>query len=308
VGSGARDAIESVWGEIVSDAVVYLNGDLVPSADARVSVHDQGLLYGYGVFETMRAYQGRVFRKEDHLARLVRSAKQIGIFVDERLSEFDTALGETLRANGLDEARIRMTVTGGESLEGPTLTSSGKPNVLVTARGVQEIDDGAFERGWKAVIATRSRHSQSIGASNKTTSYLENLVARAEALSGGADEALILNERECLTEGAMTNVFVVQGNRLCTPAPECGLLRGITRQAIIRLAEPLHLLTQDWIPIEEAMKADEIFATNSMIEVMPITSLAGRRIADGTPGEMTRDLSRRYRALVARELGLNPEP
>lgn len=291
----------------MTDAVVYLNGNLVPAAKARVSVQDQGLLYGYGVFETMRAYQGRVFRKEDHLARLVQSAKQIGIFVEGRLGELDAAVSDTLRANGLNEARIRLTVTGGESLEGPTLPAPGKPNVLVTARGVQKIDDGAFECGWKAVIATRLRHSQSIAASNKTTSYLENLVARAEASKGGADEALILNERRCLTEGAVTNVFVVQGNRLRTPAPECGLLRGITRQAIIMLTEPLKLVTQDWIPIEEAMEADEIFVTNSLIEVMPVTSLAGRRIADGTPGAMTRDLSRRYREMVARELGLTPE-
>ena len=291
----------------MTDAFVYLNGSIVPAPEARVSVYDQGLLYGYGVFETMRAYQGRVFRQADHLARLVHGAEQIGLFLGGRVGELDRAVNETLVANGLSDARIRLTATAGESTTGPTLPARGEPTILVTAISLSSSEESEYERGWRVVVATRTRHSQSVTASSKTTSYLENLVARAEAVHAGADEALIMNERSCLSEGSMTNVFMVKGRRLLTPGPDSGLLRGITRQAIITLAEPLLAVSQEWISLDEAVEADEVFVTNSAIEVMPVTTLAGRAIGDGTPGEVTRDLTRRYQRLVVRELGLTLE-
>ncbi len=293
----------------MTESFVYLNGRIVPAREARVSVYDQGLLYGYGLFETMRAYQGGVFRASEHLDRLARSARDLGLPLDGRLGELARAVNETLAANRLSDARIRLTVTAGESASGPVLPARGEPTILVTASALPpaEARDRDYERGWRAVAASRARYNRSVTVAHKTLSYLENLVARAEAADGGADEALILNERGCLTEGAMTNVFVVKGGVLLTPATDCGLLPGITRSAVVALADPRMTVAQGWIPLALAQQADELFVTNSVIEIMPVTELAGRPIGGGSPGEVTRALTQDYRRLVAEELGLAAE-
>lgn len=293
----------------MTDPLVYLNGRIVPAREASVSVYDQGLLYGYGLFETMRAYEGRVFRASEHLERLADSAHDLELPLGDRLGDLARAVDDTVAANGLADARIRLTVTAGESRYGPALPAPGEPTVLVTASALPpaESRDRDYERGWRAVTASRPRQSSSVTAANKTLSYLENLVARAEAVSAGADEALILNERGCLTEGAMTNVFMVKGGVLLTPAPDCGLLPGITRSAVVALAEPRATVAQGLMPLALAKQADEIFVTNSVIEVMPVTELAGRPIGGGSPGEVTRALTQEYRRLVASELGLTSE-
>ena len=290
----------------MAEPVVYLNGRIVPANEARVSVYDQGLLYGYGLFETMRSYEGRVFRMSEHLDRLAKSAQALGLPIDGSLDELTRAVDETLAANGLADARLRLTVTGGESISGPVLPALGEPTVLVTASAVPPPEDRSsdFERGWRAVVASRTRHSRSVTAAHKTTSYLQNLVARAEASDVGADEALILNERGCLTEGATTNVFVVKGGVVLTPATAFGLLPGITRNAVVDLAEARAAVAHGLVPLGLAEQADEIFVTNSVIEIMPVTELAGRAIGGGSPGEVTRTLARDYRRLVAEELGL----
>ena len=291
----------------MAEALVSLNGRIIPASEARVSVYDQGLLYGYGLFETMRAYEGRVFRASEHLERLTDSAEDLGLPLDGRLDDLARAVDETVAANGLADARIRLTVTGGESTSGPALPASGDPTVLVTANPLPpaEVRDRDYERGWRVVTASRPRQSRSVTAAHKTLSYLENLVARAEAADAGADEALILNERGCLSEGAMTNIFVVKGGVLLTPATDFGLLPGITRGAVVALAEPRVTVAQGLIPIALAQQADEIFVTNSVIEIMPVTELAGRAIGGGSPGEVTRALTQDYRHLVAEELGLD---
>ena len=290
----------------MTEPLVHLDGRIVPAREGRVSVYDQGLLYGYGLFETMRAYEGRVFRMSEHLERLAKSAQDLGLPVDGRVDDLARAVDETIAANGLADARIRLTVTGGESISGPALPAPGEPTVLVTASAVPPPEDRSrdFERGWRAVVASRTRHSRSVTAAHKTTSYLQNLVARAEASDVGADEALILNERGCLTEGAMTNVFVVKGGVLLTPATAFGLLPGITRNAVVDLAEARTAVAHGLVPLGLAEQADEIFVTNSVIEIMPVTELAGRMIGDGSPGEVTRALAQDYRRLVAEELCL----
>ena len=293
----------------MTESLVYLNGRIVPAREARVSVYDQGLLYGYGLFETMRAYGGRVFRASEHLERLADSARDLDLPLGGRLDELANAVDETVAANRLADARIRLTVTAGDSASGPALPASSDPTVLVTASPLPPADsrDRDYERGWRVVAASRARQSRSVTAAHKTLSYLENLVARAEAAGEGADEALILNERGCLSEGAMANVFVVKDGRLLTPATDCGLLEGVTRRAVINLAETRMTVAEEWIPLDHALEADEIFVTNSVIEIMPVTEIGGRVIGGGAPGEVTRAVTRDYRRLVAEELGLAAE-
>ena len=287
-------------------AIVYLNGRYVPAGEARVSVFDRGLLLGHGVFETMRAYGGGVFRLDEHLARLVHGAENVGILLGGQQSALKQAIGGVLEANRLTEARIRLTVTAGSSPGEPRFPAPGDPTVVVTADAVEAPTPGAYQRGFRAIVASRARSSQSAIASLKSTSFLENLLARAEAQEKGADEAIILNEQRFVTEGARANVFFVHQERLLTPALECGLLRGITRDAVIELAvEAGIVVEQTWVSLEQMAEAHEAFVTSSVIEVMPIVSIDERPVGDGRPGDVTGVLARAYRELVARELGLD---
>ncbi|MCH7553917.1 MAG: aminotransferase class IV [Chloroflexi bacterium] len=285
--------------------IIYVNGHLLPKDQAGVSVLDQGFLYGYGLFETMRAYQGRVFRMADHLARLIHSGEEIGILLGGQSESLKQAIEATLHANQLEEARVRLTVTAGQTSEGPMLPAPGPYTTVVTVSGVEPLSQGAYEDGFQVVVASRRRTSMAMVARMKSTSFLGNLMAKAEARRTGAHEALILNERACAAECSMANIFFVMGGRLMTPSHDCGLLRGITREAVLALAKDLGIpIERAWIPLERVREATEIFVTSSVLELMPVTSLDGRKVGNGTPGETTRLLTSAYRSLVHRELGL----
>ena len=285
--------------------VIHLNGRLVGEEEAWVPALDQGLLYGYGLFETMRAYEGKVFRLDDHLSRLIHASEQIGIPLGGEWGMLETAVYATIQANGLDSARVRLTVTGGKGAEGPAIPARGPLTIMVRATHLEPMSVHDYEQGYRVVLASRPRYSLSATASMKSLNFLENLLALSEARHQGADEALILNEKRCVAEAAMANAFFVAGNRLLTPSHECGLLRGITRSVVIALADDLGLsVEQSWIPLDEALEATEVFLTSSGIEVMPVTAIAGRTVGEGRPGEMTRSLTKAYRELVRRELRL----
>ncbi len=289
----------------VNPPIVALNGQLVPAGQARVSIFDHGLLYGHGLFETMRAYGGRVFRLEEHLGRLVRGAEVIGIPLGGQRPALERSVQGVLHANGLTEARLRITVTAGEGPGLPVYPAPGSPAVFVTAAPVQPVSKERFEHGLHAVVWGRARSSMSAIVAVKTTDLLENLMARADARQRGADEAIILNERHFIAECSLSNVFFVSRGRLLTPAAECGLLQGITRDVVIQLAAERGLpLDQAWISVDDAKASDEAFVTNSVIELMPLVAIEGRPVGDGRPGPVTRALAKAYRDLVARELGL----
>ncbi|MEE9284388.1 MAG: aminotransferase class IV [Dehalococcoidia bacterium] len=284
--------------------IVYLNGRYVAADQASVSVFDHGLLLGHGVFETMRAYGGAVFRIDEHLARLVRGAEEVGILLGGERSALEQAVTGVLQANRLADARVRLTVTAGPGPGRPVFPATGQPTVIVTAEEMPP-PPKTYEHGYRVIVASRTRSSQSALAAIKSTSFLENLLARADAQVRGADEAIILNEQRCVAECSQANVFFVQRARLLTPAPECGILRGIARETVIQLATDAGMsVEQTWITMEEMAEASEAFATSSMIEVMPVTTIDGRPVGDGRPGEVTRLLARAYRDLVAHELGL----
>ncbi len=285
--------------------IVYLNGQLVPADQARVSIFDHGLLYGHGLFETMRAYGGRVFRLEEHVGRLVRGAEAIGIPMGGHWSALEQSVYSVLRANALLDARIRLTVTAGTGPGIPVLPAPGPPTVFVVASAMPPGSPELFERGLHAAVWSHTRSSLSAIAGVKSTNYLENLLARSEARQRGADEAIILNDKRFVTEGSLANLFFVHAGHMLTPAAESGLLRGITRDIIIQLAADQHIeLEQAWISLQDTVACSEAFATNSVIEVMPIVSIDGRPVGEGRPGPVTRALAKAYHDLVIHELGL----
>jgi branched-chain amino acid aminotransferase len=282
--------------------MVYLNGSLVPLADARIAVMDYGFLYGYGLFETMRAYGGKVFRLDRHLERLAGSAAMLGITVDK--SVLSSAVRDTISANSLSEARIRLTVSIGEGGTVPDPASCGKPTVLVVAGEYHPLPEEVYQKGFRAIVSSVRRNSQSPVSAMKSLSYMESMLARQEARAAGVDEAICLNEEGILAEASMSNIFLVGDGALRTPAIASGFLPGITREAVLELSGKLGITTvEDDITLEKLLQADEAFITNSVIEIMPLIELDGKPIGTGKPGEVTRRLMGAYKEMVKGEVG-----
>lgn len=277
--------------------LVYLNGTLLPSAEARIAALDYGFLYGYGLFETMRAYgKGIVFRLERHMARLAASAGVLDITVDTPALE--AAICETLTANHLSTARIRLTVSAGEGSPVPDPESCTNPTVLIVATAYAPL----AKESYRAITATLRRNSRSPVAGMKTLNFTENLLARREATRAGADEAILLNDRDRVAEASMSNLFVVTGDVLRTPPLDAGVLPGVTREAVLELAQRLGITAlEEDITLDELRQADEAFLTNSVIELMPLTGLDGRAIGGGTAVPVTQKLRGAYSELVRSE-------
>ncbi len=279
------------------EEIVYLNGSLMPLSQARLSPLDYGFLYGYGLFETMRAYSGRIFRLERHLARLSRSAKLLGIDL-ESIPDLEKALYNTLQANNLSHARIRLTLSGGEGEPLPDLVIR-VPTVLIVARSYTPYPRQVYKQGFKAIVSRIRRNTQSPASAMKSLNYLDNLLARQEAKLAGADEAILLNEQGFLAEGSMSNIFLVSDNALLTSSEDNGILPGITREVVLELAPSLGIKTRERkIALKELLQADEAFFTNSLIEIMPLTQVGGQNIGSGRAGAVTQRLIAAYKELV----------
>jgi branched-chain amino acid aminotransferase len=294
--------------------IIYLNGQLIPRSEAKLSPFDHGFLYGYGLFETMRAYNGHIFRLDSHLTRLRCSAESIGLThsiltTDEGKQSLKAACMATLEANELKDARIRLTISAGEGGMTPDPSTCPSPTVLITAQNLAPLPPEKYETGFKAAVSSLRRNSQSPLSRLKSTCYMENILARTAARAAGCDEAIFLNEQGYLAEGSSTNIFLVkkslslegrgQVRVLITPSLDSGVLPGITREAVLEIARASNIKTQErQVELKELIEAEEAFVTNSILELMPLISVEGRPIGTGKPGKLTRDLLFAYRKLV----------
>ncbi len=291
------------------DEKIYLNGSLVPRSRARISVFDHGFLYGYGLFETMRAYNGKIFLLEPHIKRLSGSAEIIGL--GQKLAGIDLAKAcrDTLEANNLKDARVRLTVTNGESDTLPWTDAGGKPTVVVTAQPYTPFSAEKYGEGFRVGIASVRRYRQSVVASMKSVNYLASVMARMEAAAHGLDEALLLNDDGYIAEGGGSNVFFVKSASLVTPSLDSGVLPGVTREMVMELADGLGTgVTEGTVGLGIIKRCDEAFMTNAMIEIMPLTAVRDESgnvvsIGGGKPGKVTRRLMAAYRERVERETG-----
>jgi branched-chain amino acid aminotransferase len=284
--------------------IIYLNGDLIPRSQAKLSPFNHGFLYGYGLFETMRAYGGSIFRLDRHLSRLHDGAKTLGIA--DKLTAFDLekACHDLLTANNLSEARIRLTVTAGEGDMVPNPDTCSGVTIFIAAQKLVPPPPETYQRGYSAIMSSRRRNSQSPLAGLKSTSYLENFLARQEARTAGVNEVVLLNEKGFVAEGSSTNIFLVSKGMLITPSAESGVLPGITREAVLELAQTMGIISLvRQVELGELLKADEAFLTSSTIEIMPLTRLDDKPIGSGKPGPVAKQLMSSYRELVAGELG-----
>ncbi len=282
--------------------IVFLNGAFTPLAEAKIAVTDYGFLFGYGLFETMRAYAGRVFRLDDHLDRLATSARRLGIPLPT--AALEEAVTATIEKNALPDARVRVTLSPGEGSLTPDPKSCKTPTILVTALKYVPYPAQVYSQGWKAVISSFTRNSRSPLATMKTANYLESILARQEAGNLGADDAILLNDRGTVSEATSSNVFLVSEGLLKTPGLKSGILPGITRKVVSELALDLGVSTVEGdISPDELMAAQEVFITNSLIEIMPVTQINGRTMGAGKPGMTTGRLMLAYRDLVQKETG-----
>jgi branched-subunit amino acid aminotransferase/4-amino-4-deoxychorismate lyase len=292
----------------VTQELVYINGSLVPRSKACVLVTDHGFLYGYGLFETMRAYNGVIFLLERHIARLRGGAETIRLSGSISGMDLAAACLETLKANRLNDSRMRLTVTNGDAEALPWAGERGRPTVVVTARPYTPLPREKYELGYRAGIVSIRRCCHTPISGVKSTGYLVSVMAKMEAAGRGFDEALLLNDRGFVAEGGTSNVFFIDSaGRLVTPSLEGGILPGITRGLVMELTAGLSIGVEE----RDISPADlplfkEAFLTASTMEIMPLVEVAaegGEQITfgEGKPGKLTLRLMAAYRQRVAQE-------
>ncbi len=281
------------------EGIIYLNGTLVPAQEAKISPFDRGFLYGYGLFETMRSYKGRVFRLDRHLARLRRSAAMLALASELEAYDLEQAIYKTLEVNRLKDARIRLTVSAGLGERGLAPPNLGPITVMVSAQKLDLPPPQVYRKGISAAIVSTRRNSLSPLSQIKATNYLDSFVALSQAVASGAEEAILLNERGFIAECSTSNVFLVAEGILATPSVESGILPGITREAVLELARGLGIdAVEGEIPEADLFQAEEAFLTTSVREVVPITSVNGKPVGSGKPGTVTKRLMAAYKELV----------
>jgi branched-chain amino acid aminotransferase len=276
---------------------IFLDGKLVDESEAKISVFDHGLLYGDGVFEGIRLYEGNIFRLDQHLERLEYSAKALMLQLPLSRAAFRDAVADTCRANGLRDAYIRLVVTRGVGDLGLAPWSCSKPSVFIIAGKISIYPREHYEQGLAIVtVPTRRIGPAALPPTVKSLNYLNNILGKIEARQFGALEAIMLNEQGYVAECTADNVFIVQQGTIVTPAASHGALKGITRATIFDIGRDLG------VPVQEANLtrydvwcADECFLTGTGAEVIPVVKLDGREIGDGKPGPITAQVLAAFR-------------
>jgi len=281
------------------EEIVYLNGRLIPKREAKISLFDHGFLYGDGLFETMRSYNGQVFRLTEHIKRLFKSAMVLRLKLVVAEEELETAVQKTIKANDLSDAYVRLTISRGEGEAGPDPSTCPKVTVAIITRPFQPYPHELYERGAKAIIASTRQNDLSSLARVKSMNLLNNILALMEAKAAGVDQAILLNTKGFVAEGAVSNIFIFRDNALITPPINAGILPGITRGVVLEIAKGLRIpIREGNFPPDVLMQAQECFLTNSLMEILPIVQVAEHLIGTGLPGPVTQRLRQAYRELV----------
>lgn len=279
---------------------VYINGELLDQADAKVSVFDHGLLYGDGVFEGMRSYGGNVFRLDAHLDRLWNSAKAIWLEIPISKEAMAAATIETLRANDIDDGYIRLVVTRGAGTLGLDPNRCSDPQVIIIADHIQLYPEELYQKGLEIVTVSVARnHPAALSPRIKSLNYLNNILAKIEGLKAGCIEALMLNTRGEVAECTGDNIFLFRDGDLLTPPIDAGILEGITRDAVIELACDAGIAVRE-VPLtkHDVYIADECFLCGTAAEIVPVVKVDMREIGDGKPGPVTCQLREGFQALA----------
>lgn len=280
---------------------VYIDGNFYPKPEAKVSVYDHGLLYGDGVFEGIRAYNGVVFKLKEHIDRLYRSAHTIMLRIPLTKDEMTKAVLETLRKNNLKEAYIRLVVTRGVGDLGLDPRKCAKPSIIIITEPVIELHSReAKEKGVTTMISWVKRDPVDATSHEiKSLNYLNSILAKIEANTTGVDEAICLDKAGFVCEGVAENIFMVKDGKIFTPPVSTGALPGITREAIMKLAERLgYTVTERNITPNELFNAEEVFFTGTAAEITPVREINKRTVGDGNLGPITKRLMQEFYKIV----------
>ncbi len=283
---------------------IWLDGALVDKEHAKVSVFDHGLLYGDGVFEGIRAYGGRIFKLQTHLDRLVASAKSIRLTMHFTERELEQAVRETVAADGASDAYIRLVVTRGVGPLGLSPFTCPRPCTFVIVDRIQLYPKEMYEQGMPVVVARRPRIPvDCLDPSVKSLNYLNNILAKIEAIDAGVHEAIMLNTDGEVCECTGDNIFLVMGGRLVTPPTSAGLLNGVTRGFVMHtLAPALGIAVEERrFRIEDLFTADEVFLTGTAAEIIGVTKIDGEQFGDGAVGPITQKLMSEFRRRVSKD-------
>lgn len=282
------------------EPLVYIDGELVPKSQAKVSVFDHGFLYGDGVFESILVTNGLAFKLKEHIDRLYDSAKVICLDIPMSKEEMIKTVVEVVRANGFKDAYVRLIVTRGVGDLGLDPRKCQKPTIVVIVDKIKLYGEEALSRGLTAIISSVRRDRVDATTHEvKSMNYLNNILAKLEANAAGADEAIMLDDRGFVSEGTADNVFMVKNGVIYTPPRTSGVLPGITRARVMKLAEELgYKVVEKDITPAELLTADEVFLTGTAAGTVPVTKIAGRIIGDGKPGPITKKLTERFKQLL----------
>ncbi|NLC62475.1 MAG: branched-chain-amino-acid transaminase [Thermoanaerobacterales bacterium] len=285
---------------------VYINGKFYPKEEAKISVFDHGYLYGDGVFEGIRAYEGKVFRLKQHIDRLYDGAKGIMLYVPMEKEKMAEVVLETLRRNNQKDAYIRLIVSRGEGDLGLDPSKCKNATIVCNTDSIVLYPNKMYEEGLEIITAaTRRNPAEGVNPQMKSLNYLNNIMAKIEANLAGVPEALVLNTEDYVAECTGDNIFIVKNGAIFTPPPYAGILVGITRGAIIELAQKFGIKIEEKVFTRyEVFTADECFLSGTAAEAIPVVKVDGRIIGDGKPGPITKKILEAFKQLVKTE-GVN---
>jgi branched-chain amino acid aminotransferase len=281
---------------------IYIDGKYCDEKSAKISVFDHGLLYGDGVFEGIRAYNGRVFKLKEHIDRLFKSAKAILLAIPMPHEEMMRAVVETCRRNKLRDGYIRLVVTRGVGTLGLNPNRCINPSIIIIAGKIQLYPEELYRKGLEIITVPTVRNLHSaLNPAIKSLNYLNNILAKIEAMNGGCEEAVMLNAEGFVSECTGDNIFIVNGDRLQTPPLSAGALYGITREVVMQLAEEAGLVVSEPnLTRYDLFNADECFLSGTGAELIPVVKIDGRQVGPGRPGPVTGRLITAYRSLTNR--------
>jgi branched-chain amino acid aminotransferase len=277
---------------------IYLNNCFVSEKKALVSVFDQGFLYGDGLFETLRSYNGKIFLLAEHIRRLQKAAKYLAIVIPKS-EKLEQLLYETLSRNGLRDAMIRLTITSG-TRKWQEQNGESIPTLVIFARHFEGYPEKLYKKGVDCCIASIRRNAKSAQDPGiKSISFLNNVLAKREATALSAQEAILLNPEGFLAEGSVSNLFWIRAGKLYTPAKSVGILQGVTRNLVLKLAKKERVpVTEGFYRKRVLYNADEAFLTNTGFEVMPLTQVDKMKIGTGRPGPITTRIRQRLQVFL----------
>jgi branched-chain amino acid aminotransferase len=290
-------------GAVVLGLKVYIDGKLYPKEEAKISVFDHGLLYGDGVFEGIRSYNGNMFKFSEHIDRLYNSANAIALEIPMTREEIENAINDTLDANNMKDSYIRLVVTRGIGKLGLDPFNCAKPQVIIITDLIELYPKELYEKGLDAVIVPTIRnHYEALNPKIKSLNYLNNILAKIECINAGAAEGVMLNKDGYVAECTGDNIFIVKDNEIITPPTYAGILIGITRNVVIDLATEAGIaVKEEQITRYDLYAADECFLTGTAAGIIPVARIDGRKISSGAPGKITRSLLEKYHELATKQ-------